>query len=251
ITLNDSAPKIWRRILVPANYTFFALHCAVQNAMGWSDGHLQAFYIGEKKGRERITIEFPNPEADDFYRGDTRDERQEPIADYMQVTEELVHQMLSVAGRTASRADTSRQIKRAINNGDALKVFKEMLYRQGVKRSVADDLPSYLPQPKDVWTALAPRSGCIGFVDARCVAESTRHLGVLRLGQRNKVDLTAGVWLLKKRGEDVVKGEPLAQLHSSTADIEDFRAAADILLDAYSISQARPSKVTMIKGIYG
>lgn len=67
---------------MPANYTFFALHCAIQNAMGWGDSHLHAFYIGERSGRDRITIEFPNPEADDLYVSETRDERRELVADY-------------------------------------------------------------------------------------------------------------------------------------------------------------------------
>lgn len=82
IVLNDSSPKIWRRILVPADYNFFALHCAIQDAMGWTDSHLHAFYIGERKGKDRITVEFPNPEGNDFYRGETRDERKEFLADY-------------------------------------------------------------------------------------------------------------------------------------------------------------------------
>ncbi len=82
IALNNSAPFVWRRILVPADYTFFALHCAIQNAMGWTDSHLHAFYIGEQKGKNRIIIEFPNPE-DDFNQGDgARDEREERVADY-------------------------------------------------------------------------------------------------------------------------------------------------------------------------
>ena len=83
IILNDSIPKVWRRILVPADYTFFALHCAVQDAMGWADGHLHGFYIGEQKGRNRVIIESPHPEKDDFYRGQTRDERTERVADYL------------------------------------------------------------------------------------------------------------------------------------------------------------------------
>ena len=84
ITLNESVPKVWRRVLVPPDYTFFALHCAIQNAMGWGDGHLHAFYIeGQKrKAKDIITIEYPNPEGNDLYRGETRDERKEFIADY-------------------------------------------------------------------------------------------------------------------------------------------------------------------------
>ena len=82
ITLNDSAQKIWRRILVPADYTFFDLYCATEDAMGWAGGHLHAFYIEGKRAKDRITIEFPNPEGDDFVCGETRDERKEKIADY-------------------------------------------------------------------------------------------------------------------------------------------------------------------------
>jgi len=36
-------PKVWRRIQVPGNYTFYALHSAIQDAMGWEDRHLHEF----------------------------------------------------------------------------------------------------------------------------------------------------------------------------------------------------------------
>lgn len=84
ITLNDSQPRIWRRIQVPSDYTFFELYCAIEDAMGWAGGHLHAFYIDTraKGGKDIITIEFPNPEYDDFPRWDIRDERKEQVADY-------------------------------------------------------------------------------------------------------------------------------------------------------------------------
>lgn len=82
ITLNDSKPKIWRRILVPADYTFFDLYCAIEDVMGWGGGHLHAFYIEKKGGKDRIVIEFPNPEMDSSSYIETRDERKEKIADY-------------------------------------------------------------------------------------------------------------------------------------------------------------------------
>lgn len=92
IILNDSTPRVWRRILVPADYTFFALHCAIQDAVGWTDGHLHAFYVGKGKMSDRITIEFPNPEGDDLYRGETRDERKEYVADYLgKITKQCIY----------------------------------------------------------------------------------------------------------------------------------------------------------------
>ncbi len=45
ITLQDIKPPIWRRILVPETYTFWDLHVAIQDAMGWEDYHLHAFRV--------------------------------------------------------------------------------------------------------------------------------------------------------------------------------------------------------------
>lgn len=58
ITLLETQPPVWRRIQVPGYYTFYDLHVAIQNAMGWTDSHLHVFEIGA--GRKRpIRIESP------------------------------------------------------------------------------------------------------------------------------------------------------------------------------------------------
>jgi len=43
ITLKDSKPAIWRRVLVPATIALDILHDVIQCAMGWEDGHLHQF----------------------------------------------------------------------------------------------------------------------------------------------------------------------------------------------------------------
>jgi hypothetical protein len=43
VRLRDIAPPIWREIEVPSNYSFWDLHVAIQDAMGWLDYHLHAF----------------------------------------------------------------------------------------------------------------------------------------------------------------------------------------------------------------
>lgn len=45
ITLVDAEPAVWRRVLVPADYTLDRLHAVIQAAMGWEDFHLHAFTI--------------------------------------------------------------------------------------------------------------------------------------------------------------------------------------------------------------
>ena len=40
IELDGATPTIWHRIQVPETYSFWDLHVAIQDAMGWLDYHL-------------------------------------------------------------------------------------------------------------------------------------------------------------------------------------------------------------------
>jgi hypothetical protein len=65
VTLQKIEPSIWRRIQVPGNYSFWDLHVAIQDAMGWLDYHLHAFRIHEKYKHKMIEIGIPGDEMDD------------------------------------------------------------------------------------------------------------------------------------------------------------------------------------------
>lgn len=55
ITLKHTKPAIWRRIQVPETYTFWDLHVAIQDAMGWTDTHLHLFRISDPStGRDSV-----------------------------------------------------------------------------------------------------------------------------------------------------------------------------------------------------
>jgi hypothetical protein len=55
ITLKDIHPPIWRRIQIPENYSFWDLHVAIQDVMGWEDYHLHEFQANLMDG-EKISI---------------------------------------------------------------------------------------------------------------------------------------------------------------------------------------------------
>jgi len=59
ITLSGIRPPIWRRIQVPEIYTFWDLHVAIQDAMGWLDYHLHQFEMIDPKKGEKVTIGIP------------------------------------------------------------------------------------------------------------------------------------------------------------------------------------------------
>lgn len=78
IELLGVEPSIWRRILVPANYSFWDLHVAIQDSMGWLDYHLHEFRVKKPSGRKVIEIGIPDSETDrDILAG-----WEVPISDY-------------------------------------------------------------------------------------------------------------------------------------------------------------------------
>ncbi len=60
VTLDDSKPPIWRRILVRSDITLGQLHDIIQAVMGWSGYHLHQFIVGETYYGE------PHPDYDGF-----------------------------------------------------------------------------------------------------------------------------------------------------------------------------------------
>ena len=60
ITLLDIDPPIWRRIQVPEAYSFWDLHVAIQNAMGWLDCHLHTFKFIDVKSGQHTEIGIPD-----------------------------------------------------------------------------------------------------------------------------------------------------------------------------------------------
>ena len=73
ITLELTSPPIWRRIEVPSDYTFYDLHCAIQDCMGWDDDHEHEFYFFDTESRERMSLS----------RGYNREEHELRIAEFL------------------------------------------------------------------------------------------------------------------------------------------------------------------------
>jgi pRiA4b ORF-3-like protein len=63
ITLEGIAPPIWRRIQVPADYTFWDLHVAIQDAMGWDDCHLHQFVFHGEDESSYVYLGIPDDEG--------------------------------------------------------------------------------------------------------------------------------------------------------------------------------------------
>src|SRR6056297_3171905 len=73
ITLERTSPPIWRRVLVPEDFTLLQLHVLIQLAMGWQDKHLHEFI--QRGGAAATARRFMLPELlDEIGGSDDADE---------------------------------------------------------------------------------------------------------------------------------------------------------------------------------
>ncbi len=62
IELAEIEPTIWRVVQVPSKYSFWDLHVAIQDSMGWLDYHLHSFRIKKPHKRKQTEIGIPDEE---------------------------------------------------------------------------------------------------------------------------------------------------------------------------------------------
>ncbi len=65
VELMDVKPKVWRQIQIRGDQTFWGLHVAIQDAMGWWDCHLHVFRLQNPNDKTEVNIGIPDP--DDTY----------------------------------------------------------------------------------------------------------------------------------------------------------------------------------------
>jgi pRiA4b ORF-3-like protein len=69
LTLHDSAPRVWRRVRVPADLSLAVLHRAIQVVMRWDDVHPHVFDVdgreyGPAPEEEEISLHWAADDAD-------------------------------------------------------------------------------------------------------------------------------------------------------------------------------------------
>ena len=89
ITLNDSKPPIWRRIHIPETYSFWDMHVAIQDAMGWEDYHLHEFEMINPSTNLKVNIGIPS--KDDFFGREVLPEWKQKIAKYFSMENPSAH----------------------------------------------------------------------------------------------------------------------------------------------------------------
>ncbi len=141
--------------------------------------------------------------------------------------------LLALSDLDIDQAEGRRRTEAAVADGSAYAMYERWVLAQG-----GDPSDAALPTAPFVREVFAPQAGYVGAVGALHVGLAALHLGAGRQDKDDAVDHAVGVVCLKKRGDAVEAGEPLAEIHARDASTAD-EAAADVLA-AYVVADEPP-----------
>ena len=142
---------------------------------------------------------------------------------------------LSDLGLDAAEARTRAEA--AVADGSALDAYERWIRAQG-----GDPDDNALPTTRVVREVPAPRAGVVERIGAVAVGTAALRLGAGRRTKDDAIDHSVGVVCVRKRGDGVDAGEPLALVHARDDESADVAvrevAAAYVLAD--DAPEARP-----------
>lgn len=127
---------------------------------------------------------------------------------------DLVVEMLLETKVCENKNEALALINQKINNGEALEKLKQMIIYQNGNPNVINDY-SLLPQAKNIIKVKAKADGYVKSLNALEIGISAMLLGAGRSSKDDIVDLSVGVEVMKKVGDQVYNGDTLAVLYSN------------------------------------
>jgi pyrimidine-nucleoside phosphorylase len=150
--------------------------------------------------------------------------------------------MVYLADKASSLEEARRMLQEVIENGKALESFKTFLAAQGGDPSVVDDVAK-LPQAAHKIEVKAEKDGYVSEIVADEMGTAAMWLGAGRATKDSEIDLSVGLMLRKKVGDEVKKGESLVTIYSNKEDVQEVK---EHILKNISISSEKVEAPSLI-----
>lgn len=166
--------------------------------------------------------------------------------DLVELSLVLGSQMLMAAGNVESMEEGIKKLNETIENGSAKNKFREFIMAQGGNGDIVDDI-NLLPKASIVMDIIAEENGFVKRIDTEQVGLASLVLGGGRETKDSIIDLSVGIVLRKKVGDQVLKNDVVATIHAN--DIEKLKQAKEKLEIAYEFSKTPVKSQQLIKWI--
>jgi pyrimidine-nucleoside phosphorylase len=168
--------------------------------------------------------------------------RGEGPADFVQLVVEAATQLLALSDLEVGHEEARKRVEQAIGDGSALEAYERWIAAQG-----GDPDEAALLSAPVVREVAASQAGYVAALGAVQVGNAALRLGAGRQDKDDSIDHAVGVVCLKKRGDAVEQGEPLAEIHAR--DEAGADAAVQEVRAAYQLDSAQPSEQNVILGV--
>jgi pyrimidine-nucleoside phosphorylase len=159
--------------------------------------------------------------------------RGEGPPDFTELVLTAAARLLALSDLGVDESEGRRRAERAVADGAAAAAYARWVEAQG-----GDPDESALPTASVVREVSAPRDGVVRALGAIRVGTAALRLGAGRATKTDTIDHAVGIVCLKKRGDDVSAGEPLAEIHAR--DDASASAARTEVLAAYELADEAP-----------
>ncbi len=166
--------------------------------------------------------------------------------DVREVVYEIGAQMIKLAGRGNDLNANIVQIEDALQSGRAYQKFLELISNQGGDISFMQEMTK-LGKAKYVIPVLAEQDGVVESINAEMVGSISVYVGAGRMKKEDKIDKLAGIVLVKKSGDTVKVGEPLAYVH--TNDENKAKGAVENLKTAFNLTNKNVKRKKAVLGV--
>ena len=165
--------------------------------------------------------------------------RGEGPPDFVELVLAATTRLLEVSDLGVDEAEARSRAEEALGDGSALEAYERWIRAQG-----GDPDESVLPSAPHVHELPAPRAGYVAELGAVRVGQVALHLGAGRQTKDDSIDHAVGVVCVRKPGDRVAEGEPLAEIHAVSE--EAAAEAARELEAAYVIADEAPEQRSVV-----
>ena len=180
--------------------------------------------IGNHAGKETVAILTGMEEPLGFASGNNMEVKEaievlkgDGPEDVKEVSVALAGMMLSLGLENVSHSQGKRMAKKVLSSGQAFEKFKEMVQAQGGDIRYVEH-PEFFERDAFEGEVLAAEDGFLSGMDTEKIGVAAGLLGAGRETKDSVIDMSAGIYLEKKIGDTVKKGEPIAICYAGTKE---------------------------------
>ena len=160
--------------------------------------------------------------------------RGEGPADFTELVLDACARLLAYSDLGIDVEEGRRRAEAAVADGAAYATYERWIRAQG-----GDPSPHALPEAAVRLPVPSPREGVVARLGALAVGVVALELGAGRRTKADTIDHAVGVLCFAKRGDAVLAGDDLAEVHAR--DEASAEAAAEAILAAYTIADEAPA----------